>query len=217
MEFIYKEATIMSINETKTSKATKRNWKKIFLISFISISIVILVFILGLRWFVQSVVNHLPPAVSLVDSRHHAYLVNDEVIERIHDSLKHFDFELCRPEERECPQITVDPGPLSQGIAVIYDAEVFLVSAEDVKVVLVTNMWLDGTGYIRFNNSNDRGSVNYHIISAFRQQYGIEVDKVFFTMGRDASNEAERNEQLEIISQDIEQQIQDFIDELQDE
>jgi len=148
---------------------------------------------------------------------YHAYLSNEESIEKIYIQLqgRGFNFQIIQPDER--PSVIVAPRRDSEETVLELTAEIVFVDDQGINVAFVSSMLLAGSDYVLNELINLRSGHSFHLERAFQEEHDIQVDKIFFTLGRTAQNEEEREEHMEIIIRDLEQQIQEFIDQLQNE
>jgi len=175
-----------------------------------------LVFLVGsLVWIVLSAVN----SGSSADNErtfptHPASLTNEESIEKIYTRLQGFGFVLVERDERLKVEVALQSGG-DEELVFELDAEILLVSEQGINVAFVSNVWLWASDYMLSDMIRRRSGFSAHLENAFQEEHGVEVDRIFFTLGRTAWSEEEREEHMEVIIQDLEQQIQDFIEQLE--
>ena len=146
-----------------------------------------------------------------------AYLTNEESIEKIYIQLQDrgFNFQITQLDER--PSVIVAPRRDSEETVLELTAEIVFVDDQGINIAFVSSMLLAGSDYVLNELINLRSWHSFHLERAFQEEHDIEVDKIFFTLGRIAQSEEEREEHMEIIIRDLEQQIQEFINELRSE
>jgi len=177
--------------------------------------ITILVFLIASSvWLIVSDVDE--RSATLEGPPYRASLTNEESIEIIYTHLQAFDFELIEGIERY--QVVVAPGGDPEYAMFDYYAEIILVNAaSEMEIAFLTTIRSVGSESGQIGLINDRRWIGYRIERAFQESHGINVDKIFFTFARAAWSEEEKEEHMEVIIQDLENQIQDFIDQLRNE
>jgi len=181
--------------------------------------VTILVFLITSSvWLIVSAVNesratrhqHIP-------APYHVYLTNEESIEKIYNYLQEFGLVLVDTDERFKVTVAPQVGDGSDG-TVEHSVEIVLINTDKgINIAFVTSVWVAGSDHMLSGQIGRRDWLSFHIENAFQEEHGVEVDRIFFTLGRTAWSEEEREEHMEVIIQDLENQIQDFIDQLRNE